>query len=104
MDWLRSQVLLFKYRLQTAFNYQPQVYPGLITLFRASQVDQLQQSTSLAADQYEAGWQEVSALPLETHSIASYHDTLIEGEAVEILAKHVQTSFDRAEQRVGPTK
>ena len=94
--WVRQQVLLFKSKMQTALGYKARPYPGRITLFRANQVDQLDQNKVFAENLYEVGWQEVTTLPLETHLVPGYHNTIMNNPSVETLAQRLQDCLDRA--------
>jgi len=68
-------------------SYAPQVYPGRITYFKASQVYAPTDSTL-------TGWERFSAEPLERYISPGDHGTLFQEPHVRVLVRLIQTCLD----------
>jgi thioesterase domain-containing protein len=85
-EWLREQVELFARRLRAVHCYHARPYAGRIVLFRATEIDSLDDES--AEDQ---GWQRMSLLPLDIRPISGYHDTIINEPHVRDLAVQLKS-------------
>jgi thioesterase domain-containing protein/acyl carrier protein len=74
--------------------YDPQVYSGKVTLFRASA--SIYQSVDGSPDSQELGWDEFAGGGLEVHQVPGNHSTLITEPNVQVLAAQLKPCVDRA--------
>jgi thioesterase domain-containing protein len=77
---------------QAARSYKPDVYPGKITLFRASQ---LGRGTS---HDPKMGWDRLAGGGLETHVIPGYHAHIILEPRVRVLAEKLTAALAHAQE------
>ncbi len=70
--------------------YDPQIYPGKIVLFRASEMKE-ESETDLTL-----GWQALSNQPVELHFIRGNHYTMLTKPHVQVLAEGLRTCFVKA--------
>lgn len=69
-------------------NYVPQVYPGKVTLFRASH-----QALGIYPDP-SLGWSDLVRGGLEIHEVPGHHGSLVKEPYVPILAKELERCID----------
>lgn len=70
--------------------YVPQVYPGRVTLFRASK------RPAGYADDRDSGWGQLAAGGVDIHEIPGYHGSIVMEPRVRILAEELQACLNRA--------
>ncbi|HEX6864026.1 MAG TPA: thioesterase domain-containing protein, partial [Thermoanaerobaculia bacterium] len=87
----------FRARSAAADRYRPEVYPGRITFIRAGRRDADLPAAAEPADPAR-GWSELSALPVEAHTVDTHHDLLLNepavGRVAELLADCVARALD----------
>ena len=76
---------------QALREYVPQVYPGCVTLFRASN-----QPAGYNNDR-DLGWGELAAGGVETHEIPGYHGSIVREPRVRLLAEQLQACLSQAQ-------
>ncbi len=74
--------------------YAPQVYPGKITLFRASA--SIYRAVDGSPDSDELGWDEFAGGGLEVYQVPGDHSTSIAEPHVRVLAAKLKPCLDRA--------
>jgi amino acid adenylation domain-containing protein len=98
IEQVRRLYRVFIANLEAFRAYKPQVYPGRITLFRAT--------ASLSADVADPefdrrdrtlGWEALSARPVEVIDVPGNHMTLLSRPNVAVLAEQLSRSLERAE-------
>ncbi|MDZ8055524.1 MAG: AMP-binding protein [Aulosira sp. ZfuVER01] len=72
-------------------SYVPSIYPGQVTLFRASQ-----QNVGLDVD-LKLGWGKLAAGGVELHHVPGAHASLIQEPNVQVLAEKFQVCLDKAQ-------
>jgi thioesterase domain-containing protein len=87
-DFFEDKVRFFTQASQT---YQPESYPGKITLFQAQSENQFRASFGSAS-----GWQQLAAGGLEVYEIPGDHLGILKEPHVEILAEKLRMSIDDA--------
>ncbi|MGH9901783.1 MAG: thioesterase domain-containing protein, partial [Pyrinomonadaceae bacterium] len=80
---------------QCAQNYVPRVYPGRVTLFRASK-----QPQGIYPDP-ELGWGGLASGGLEIHEVPGHHGSMLSAPRVETLAEQLTACLDKARASVG---
>jgi thioesterase domain-containing protein/acyl carrier protein len=75
--------------LEATRNYQPQVYPGKITLFRC-QVQPISQALH-----HDLGWSELVTGDIEIHPIPGDHFNLLREPNVRVLAKKLKSCLEQ---------
>ncbi|MDZ8055525.1 MAG: alpha/beta fold hydrolase [Aulosira sp. ZfuVER01] len=75
-------------------SYVPSIYPGQVTLFRASQ-----QNVGLDVD-LELGWGKLAAGGVELHHVPGTHASHIQEPNIQVLAKKFQACLNRAQMNV----
>ena len=73
--------------------YQPGVYPGTLTLFRAKR-----QPPEYALDR-TLGWSAFSSRAVEVHTVPGYHGEIVDEPQAAILAEKMHECLDRAVER-----
>ncbi|WP_256973551.1 thioesterase domain-containing protein, partial [Nostoc sp. T09] len=76
---------------QAGKSYVPSIYPGQVTLFRASQ-----QNVGLDVD-LELGWGKLAAGGVELHHVPGAHASLIQEPNVQVIAEKFQACLDKAQ-------
>ena len=71
-------------------NYVPRVYPGKVTLFRASN-----QPLGIYPDP-TLGWEALVAGDLEIHEVPGHHGSLVKEPYVPVLAKELEHCIESA--------
>jgi amino acid adenylation domain-containing protein len=87
----------FKSRVEAARSYAAPVYPGKITLFKCVEI-QPRDSDFLAADP-TWGWGRVSSEPVELHSVAGSHESVVAEPDVLDLAAKLKECIARIERK-----
>ena len=75
--------------LEATRNYQPQVYPGKVTLFRC-QVQPISQTLH-----HDLGWSELVTGDIEVHPIPGDHFNLLREPHVRVLAKKLKSCLEQ---------
>ena len=103
LSWFRQILRGVWARNEQLRQYEPQVYPGRITLFRGSEVDPEFIKAQNALDWREIdardptnGWSRFSAEPVEVHEVPGHHYTIVWEPHVRVLAERLRTCIDRA--------
>jgi len=79
--------------MKVLLNYVPQVYPGKVTLFRASETVFLSND---GPDNDQLGWDRVAAGGLEIHKVPGNHNTLLAEPHVQVLAPKLKTCIEES--------
>ncbi len=104
-----QRVNLYWSLLQAVLNYVPQVYPGRLILFRAT--DEPGQgwyyypAGMATPDDWhsrdpEYGWGSLAGGGLEIHDVPGRHDTILKEPRVETLAEMVQACLEQSRQMI----
>jgi amino acid adenylation domain-containing protein len=96
--WLRRLLAVFGSGIRVAAAYAPTLYPGKITLFQAAATDpgnleDLPEVYEQIPDDPTAGWQSLSAQPVEVVEVPGEHATLGLEPNVQILAQHLTAAI-----------
>ncbi len=87
LDLLRRIIVMRKMNIYAARRYEPQVYPGRITLFRATESIRAAQSEEATSDaDITRGWEKLSTMEIEMHLVSGKHRQLVEEPVVQVLA------------------
>jgi amino acid adenylation domain-containing protein len=84
-----AYINVFDANLQASENYQPQYYPGKVTLFRC-QVQPLNQALAP-----ELGWNSSIVENLEIHNIPGTHSEILKEPNVKIVAQTIQLCLEK---------
>ncbi|MET0647733.1 MAG: amino acid adenylation domain-containing protein, partial [Pyrinomonadaceae bacterium] len=79
--WLRRLLELHRNSLSAVLDYEPAIYPGRITLFRAGRGA----ARDSAPDDW--GWGRLSAEPVSIHAVPGDHHTMLSEPHVQTLAR-----------------
>ena len=81
---------------QALLNYVPQVYPGKITLLRASEVlaEDSRGVFSQSFCQPALGWGELTTEAIEIHEVPGDHVTMLAEPHVRVLADQLKSCLD----------
>jgi thioesterase domain-containing protein/acyl carrier protein len=85
---LSRHVDVFKASLEAATCYQPQVYPGKMTLFRATESDELFSLSS------KPGWEDLASEGVTVVSVPGNHHTMLQDPHVQVLADRLHTCLE----------
>ncbi|WP_394823558.1 amino acid adenylation domain-containing protein [Pendulispora albinea] len=77
--------------------YVPRIYPGPITLIRAEEAPTAESARRLAEDP-TCGWAEWSELPIEVHSVAGDHYSIVRPPNVTALAATLSRALRRLDR------
>jgi thioesterase domain-containing protein len=99
--WIRNFMRGYRARINTTVNYEPQMYPGRITLFRATERDSemAEHLASVGQDEYTQdcfGWDKVSSEPIEVIPIAGHHEVIAAGEHGIVLSDQLKACILRS--------
>jgi len=98
--WIRNFMRGYRARINTTVNYVPQLYPGRITLFRATERDtEMTGHLTKVGQEYEDaffGWDKVSAEPIEVIPVPGYHEIIAAGPNGPILAGQLKNCIERS--------
>jgi thioesterase domain-containing protein len=102
LGWVRRFLRGFKTRVEVMARYVPDVYPGSITLFRSAESEDelLGHSGAAARSDPSKGWTRLSTEPVEVHTVPGHHETILGEPHVQVLARLLGESLDRAEARL----
>jgi thioesterase domain-containing protein len=73
-------------------NYQPQIYPGRITLFRT------RRESLLGPFDAEMGWGRLATEGVEIKELSGFHATFLQQPYVQSLAKQLRRCLDEAQR------
>ncbi len=98
--WIRNFMRGYRARIKTTVNYQPQVYPGRITLFRATERDAEMEAHLKSVGQYEYtescfGWDKVSLESIEIIPTQGHHEVIAAGDNGIALSDQLKACIDR---------
>src|SRR5262249_20107214 len=88
----RNRSNILKAGREASRTYRPQIYPGTITLFRATQL-----GGGISHDP-EMGWGRLAGGTIRTHLIPGYHAHIVLEPRVRVLAKELIASLSKAEE------
>jgi thioesterase domain-containing protein len=91
----RNRRNILKAGSQAASNYDPKIYPGKITLFRATNL-----GGGIERDP-QMGWGRLAGGGLETHLIPGYHAHIVLEPRVRVLATQLIAVLERAQKITG---
>jgi len=98
--WIRNFMKGYRARINTTVNYIPQLYPGRITLFRATENDTEMKDhlAKVGQDQEDPffGWDKVSAEPIEVIPVPGYHEVIAAGPNGPVLAQQLKDCIERS--------
>ena len=97
-SWIRAarhRRNILKAGSQAARNYDPKIYPGKITLFRATNL-----GGGIEHDP-QMGWGRLAGGGLETHLIPGYHAHIVLEPRVRVLATQLIAVLERAQKITG---
>jgi thioesterase domain-containing protein len=100
--WLQHHLQGYRARMSAAQNYAATLYPGAVTLFRASETDAEVEEHFDEAMREELrdptfGWAKLSTSPVEIHDIPGNHSVILLEPSVRILAQRLTESIKRTE-------
>ncbi|HEV7473361.1 MAG TPA: beta-ketoacyl synthase N-terminal-like domain-containing protein [Pyrinomonadaceae bacterium] len=98
--WLRNFMRGYRARINTTVNYEPQVYPGRITLFRAIERDAEMEEHLKSVGQHEYtescfGWDKVSFESIEVIPTQGHHEVIAVGDDGIALSEQLKACIDR---------
>ena len=99
--WMRNFMRGYRGRIKTTVNYQPQVYPGRITLFRATERDAEMEEQLKLVGQHEYieslfGWDKVSSESIEVIPTQGHHEVIAEGDNGLALSDQLKDCIERS--------
>lgn len=96
LPWLQRFLQHTQADRQMIQSYQPDSYPGQITLFRADAHSEKSLPVSLTVmyHQLTYGWEAYSTSPLKVLPVPGTHDTIMEQPNIQILAAQLRQSID----------
>ncbi len=99
--WIRSFMRGYRARIKSTVNYEPQVYPGRITLFRATERDAEMEAHLKSVGQMEYfessfGWDKVSLESIEVIPTQGHHEVIAEGDNGLALSEQLKDCIDRS--------
>jgi surfactin family lipopeptide synthetase C len=87
IPWLHGEVEIFKARLRVAHHYEPQIYDGRLTMFRATDIDpEDAKFMQELFDDPTLGWGELSTHSIDIHFVPGDHATMSREPNVGVLA------------------
>jgi thioesterase domain-containing protein len=84
---------------QALVSYVPQVYPGRITLLRASEV-LAEDSGGVFSQSFRdraLGWGELTTEPIKIHDVPGNHITMLANPHVQVLAEQLKRCLNQAQ-------
>jgi acyl transferase domain-containing protein/thioesterase domain-containing protein len=101
-DWLLNFIKGFRTRINNTVKYVPKVFPGRITLFRASERDTEMKNhldrVEMDFTNQTLGWDKVSAEPVALHLVPGYHEIIATKDNSEMLAAKLKECIDKSIQ------
>ncbi|MFN6569720.1 amino acid adenylation domain-containing protein [Dendronalium sp. ChiSLP03b] len=97
---LKNMVQALKANSLSLINYVPQqIYPGRITLLRASETppERLASKFSEISQDSTWGWSEYSCKPVDIHFVPGNHITMMAEPHVQVLAEQLKVCFQQAQ-------
>jgi acyl transferase domain-containing protein/thioesterase domain-containing protein len=99
-DWLLNFIKGFRTRINNTVKYVPKVFPGRITLFRASERDTEMRNhldrVEMDFTNQTLGWDKVSAEPVALHLVPGYHEIIATKDNSEMLAGKLKECIDKS--------
>ncbi len=89
INQIRHFFHIFKVNVETFWDYEPQLYPGKIIFFHATERD--------AYTAPELGWQNFAAGGFEVIKVPGNHLSMNYSPNVEVIAERLNTEFEKAE-------
>jgi hypothetical protein len=89
-NWPAPRVRVIEAEFRALKKYQPSVYPGQITLFRASR------QPLVCSYEPTKGWQRLTVQEVQITQVPGSHHTMIEEPHVRALASVLTSSIDAA--------
>ena len=87
---LHRLLQVFKSNVQATSSYVPQVYPGRIVLFQATEWFAAAQHPQGQMPDSAIGWRQLSTKPLEVQPIPGDHYTILSEPHVRVLAEQLK--------------
>lgn len=101
-EWISHFLQGYKVRIQAVQRYNPGIYQGNITLFRAADIDEElfkdidgAMGEQLRDDSY--GWSMHSSEPVQVHIVPGYHSTMCFEPHVQVLARLLSNCLYQAQ-------
>lgn len=91
LPYLMREAAITNTYMKVLLDYRPKVYPGKVTLFRASQGIFM---SSEGGDNDELGWDKVAAGGLEIHKVPGDHASLVAEPHVRVLASKLRNCME----------
>jgi thioesterase domain-containing protein len=88
---------VFKTHVRAMRRYRPQVYPGQIILFRASEPFVTRPTESTEIPDPTLGWSRFSTEPIKVHTVPGDHYTMLAEPQVQVLAGQLRLYLDQAQ-------
>ncbi|QBD77241.1 amino acid adenylation domain-containing protein [Ktedonosporobacter rubrisoli] len=95
-QWLRQQAHILKTRMQAIHAYYPVSYPGTLTLFRSTEMEEFGDFNLDLLLKPDRGWNELSA-KVEIYMFSGYHDTILLEPCVRKLAAQLGQCLHNAQ-------
>ncbi|HEX8707649.1 MAG TPA: acyltransferase domain-containing protein, partial [Pyrinomonadaceae bacterium] len=99
-DWLLNFIKGFRTRINNTVKYVPKVFPGRITLFRASERDAEMRDhldrVEMDMTNQTLGWDKVSAEPVDLRLVSGYHEIIATKDNSEMLAGKLKECIDKS--------
>jgi amino acid adenylation domain-containing protein len=90
---------VFRANIQGMSNYQPQVYPGPLTLFQASEWFAARQYPQDRMPDSSLGWRKLTAEPLTVYPVPGDHYTMLSEPNVRVLAEKLKMCLAKIQAR-----
>ena len=101
---MKNMVQALKANSLSLINYVPeQIYPGRITLLRASETppERLASKFSEISQDSTWGWSEYSSEPVDIHFVPGNHITMMAEPHVQVLAERLKVCIEQAQANMG---
>jgi phthiocerol/phenolphthiocerol synthesis type-I polyketide synthase E len=100
--WLRRHIDGYRARMSAVQNYSPGVYPGPITLFRATDLDaEVQERFDVTMQKQLSdptfGWEKFTTQPVEIHDVPGNHSVIVLEPHVQVLAQQLSACISKTE-------
>ena len=100
--WLRRHIEGYRARMTAVQNYSAGVYPGRITLFRATELDaevqeRFDEAMRKQLNDPTFGWDKFSTQPVEIHDIPGNHSVIVLEPHVRVLAERLSECISKTE-------
>lgn len=97
--WLRRHLHGYRSRLDLVRNYRPEIFPGRITFFRASDMDSemTRGVERLQLDYHNPSfaWDKLSTEPVEIFKVPGNHSEMVNEPHVQVLAEYLSNCIAR---------